>query len=168
MHPEAERWIRHLRLAPHPEGGHYRETYRAAELLEVADGPAGPGAARALATAIYFLLEGAEFSAFHRLASDELWHFHAGTALLLVAIDEGGRLRSFTVGHDAGRGETPQVRVKAGWWYAARLEAPESYALASCTVSPGFEFQDWELGSREELESKFPQHARLIGELTRK
>jgi uncharacterized protein len=167
VHPEAEHWIRHLRLAPHPEGGHYRETYRAADLLEVADDSPERGSTRSLATAIYFLLEGADFSAFHRLAADELWHFHAGSALLLVAIDGTGRLRSFTLGHDVERDETPQVRVKAGWWYAARLEAPDSYALVSCTVSPGFEFQDWELGHRQDLEAKFPQHARLIGELTR-
>jgi uncharacterized protein len=167
MHPDAARWIKQLRLEHHPEGGFFRETYRSREALEATGTPAGPDSRRALATAIYFLLGGSDFSAFHRLASDELWHFHAGGAVLLVAIDEGGRLRSFTLGADLDRGESPQARIQAGWWYAARLEDPESYALVSCTVSPGFEYQDWELGRREELESKFPAHRRLIVELTR-
>ncbi|HVP38614.1 MAG TPA: cupin domain-containing protein [Candidatus Saccharimonadales bacterium] len=167
MHPDAARWIERLRLERHPEGGWFRETYRSPERLEEPGAPGTGGGPRALASAIYFLLDGADFSAFHRLRSDELWHFHAGSAVLLVAIDEAGRLRSFTLGCDAERGETPQVRIKAGWWYAARLEDPESYALAGCTVSPGFEFADWELARREELEAQFPQHARVIGELTR-
>ena len=166
MHPEAANWIERLRLQPHPEGGHFRETYRSTEQLELPGAPASESC-RALATAIYFLLAGADFSALHRLRSDELWHFHAGTAVLLSAIDEAGKLRSFTLGNDVARGETPQIRIRGGWWYGARLEDQESYALVSCTVSPGFEYQDWELGRREELQAAFPQHARLIEELTR-
>ncbi|MBI5838141.1 MAG: cupin domain-containing protein [Candidatus Eisenbacteria bacterium] len=166
MHADAARWIEHLRLERHPEGGWFRETYRSPARLEIPGAPPG-SPMRSLATSIYFLLEGTDFSAFHRLLSDEVWHFHAGGAVLLVAIDPAGRLRSFTLGSDAGRGETPQVAIRAGWWYAARLEDTDSYALTGCAVSPGFEYQDWELGSREELQSAFPQHGRVIQELTR-
>ncbi len=167
MHAHAARWIERLRLERHPEGGWFRETYRSPERLEVPGAATGSAPQRSLATSIYFLLEGPDFSSFHRLRSDEVWHFHAGSALLLVAIDAGGQLRSFTLGNDVERGETPPVRIRAGWWYAARLEDSDSFALVGCTVSPGFEFEDWELGRREELQAQFPQHARVIEELTR-
>ncbi len=122
----ADDWIRFLRLQPHPEGGHFAETYRAADQL-----PAGAlggryGSPRACSTAIYFLLRGTEFSALHRLRSDELWHFHAGSPALIVMISPSGELSEVTIGPDPGREQALQVVVPAGTWFGATVIDPAS------------------------------------------
>ena len=151
MHPAAARWIRSLGLTPHPEGGHYRETYR------------GSGK---VSTAIYFLLEGRQVSRLHRIRSDELWHHYAGGPLTVSAIAPTGSLTEFTLGDDLDAGQAPQGVVPAGHWFGAALASPETYALVGCTVAPGFDFTDLELAHREALVAEFPQHAALIERLT--
>jgi len=151
VHAAAARWIRSLGLTPHPEGGHYRETYR------------GSGNA---ATAIYFLLEGRQVSRLHRIRSDELWHHYAGGPLTVSAIAPTGSLTEFTLGDDLDAGQAPQGVVPAGHWFGAALASPETYALVGCTVAPGFDFTDLELAHREALVAEFPQHAALIERLT--
>lgn len=158
MDDEIRRWVDALALEPHPEGGFFRETYRSA--ARVAD--------RCVSTAIYFLVTRGNFSALHRIASDELWHVHAGQALEVVTIAPDGARRDLHLGLDLARGERPQHVVPAGQWFGARLrESSSSHALVSCTVAPGFDFADFELARRAELAAAHPQHAALIATLTR-
>ena len=160
----AAEWIRALDLVPHPEGGHYRETYRA-PATSTPPGFAGP---RALSTAIYFLLQGHEVSVLHRLRSDELWHFHAGAPLHIVELTTAGALREHRLGLDVGAGERPQAMIPAGSWFGARVADAAGFALASCTVAPGFDFADFELGDRAELRAHYKQHTEVIDALTRR
>jgi uncharacterized protein len=168
--PEDEtirRWVEELGLAPHPEGGFYRETYRAELVLPASALPGHPGP-RSASTAIYFLVTAGSFSAFHRIASDELWHFHAGGALEIVTIDPGGARADLHLGLALDRGERPQHVVRAGTWFGSRLLRDEDgYALVSCTVAPGFDFADFALAGRDELASAFPAHSAIIAALTR-
>jgi len=162
----ARRWIAALGLAPHPEGGFYRETYRAAGRIGKAGLPARYGGPRAYATLIYFLLRRGDVSRLHRLRSDEIWHFYAGGRLTLHLIDPRGRYRRIRLGPNPGRGERFQAVVPAGTWFGATVDAPAAYALVGCTVAPGFEFADFELGGRAGLLRRFPAHRRIIERLT--
>jgi predicted cupin superfamily sugar epimerase len=147
----------------HPEGGHYRETFRAPALpFEL------PGrGARSASTAVYFLLEGGDFSAFHRVRSDEVWHHYAGVPVELHTLDAERGHERVVLGADIARGERPQHVVLAGVCQAARLTVP-GFALCGCTVAPGFDFADFDLPPRAELASEFPPHAELIKLLTRR
>jgi uncharacterized protein len=161
-------WIASLGLVPHPEGGFYRETYRAAETIAADHLPARFPGARAFSTAIYFLLPGDQVSLLHRIKSDEVWHFYAGTSLTLALIHpDDGRLEECRLGPDPERGERFQVLVPAGRWYGASVDDPDSYALVGGTVAPGFDFADFELADRETLLARFPQHRPVILRLTR-
>jgi predicted cupin superfamily sugar epimerase len=164
---DAKYWIDKLRLIAHPEGGYYRQTYRSSMILAKGALPARFTGPRSVSTAIYFLLQGDDFSAFHRLRSDELWHFYAGGPLLVHVIEEDGRYSEIQLGSDADAAQTPQAVVKAGCWFASRLRNPDSFALVGCTVAPGFDFEDFELAKRSELTRIYPQHRDLIERLTR-
>jgi uncharacterized protein len=154
----ADEVIAALGLEAHPEGGHYVEVFRAG--LEVTS-EAHPGVRKA-STAIYFLLTSAEFSAFHRVRSDEAWHHYAGDPLELVLLDGEGASRQ-RLGSALASGERPLALVRAGVWQAARpLPGPHGYVLCGCTVAPGFEFEDFEMPSRAELLARLPQHSELI------
>lgn len=155
-----------LGLSPHPEGGYYRETYRSTESIDAAHLPGRFGGARCVSTAIYFLLEGHEISALHRIKSDEVWHFYDGASLTLFLILPGGASREVVMGRDAGRGAVLQAVVPAGSWYGAVVNDPESYALVGGTVAPGFEFEDFELAEPRSLLVLYPQHRALIERLT--
>jgi uncharacterized protein len=160
-------WIEKLNLAPHPEGGYYRQTYRSDLIMAREALPARFTGARSASTAIYFLLEGENFSGFHRLRSDEIWHFYAGSPLLVHRIGPDGRHSRISLGVDPDAGQTPQALVEAGCWFASHVEDWKSWALVGCTVAPGFEFEDFELGNREELARQYPEHRELIARLTR-
>jgi predicted cupin superfamily sugar epimerase len=164
---DARYWIEKLQLNPHPEGGYYRETYRSEDVLAREALPSRFEGARAASTAIYFLIEGENFSAFHRLVSDEMWHFYAGSALLVHAVNSIGAYSSLRLGNDAEAGEVPQAVVPAGYWFASHVADWKSWALVGCTVSPGFDFADFEIGSRTKLTELYPQHRELILRLTR-
>lgn len=197
----AKYWIKKLRLEPHPEGGYFRQTYKSELIVPLpasgniraidfhppaenagrvgqATGTPELVRARAASTAIYFLLDGGNFSAFHRLRSDEMWHFYAGSPLIVHVIEAAGEYSSILLGNDADAGQRFQAVVKAGCWFASEIEHSHfsqrrrevghaSYALVGCTVAPGFEFEDFELAKREELAGKFPRHRELIERLTR-
>jgi len=167
MATEAERIIEQLALHPHPEGGYYAETFRSR--LEVSS-PAHEGT-RTGSTAIYFLLQASDFSALHRVRSDEVWHHYAGDPLELVLIHDAVQSGSERVllGRELARGERPQHVVPAGVWQAARprVSGPLGFALCGCTVSPGFEFRDFELPTRAELLERLPLHTALVEEFTR-
>lgn len=154
-------WIRALELLPHPEGGWYRETYRSPLPVDMG------GVERSAATAIYFLLAGNHFSALHRIKSDEIWHFYAGSSLAVEGILADGSRQTWRVGLDLAAGDLPQAVVPAGTWFGAELIDKSAYALVGCTVSPGFDFADFELAERPALLARFPQHADLIARLTR-
>lgn len=160
-------WIEKLRLEPHPEGGYFRQTYRS-ELMIARDAlPEGFAGARAASTAIYFLLDGKNFSAFHRLRSDEIWHFYAGAPLIVHVITAEGGYSSIVLGNDLEAGQVLQAVVPWGRWFASHVADWKSFAVVGCTVAPGFDFEDFEMGKREELVGEYPQHRELIERLTR-
>ena len=163
----AQECIRLLNLTRHPEGGYFRETYRSVETIPHAALPRRFTGDRAFATAIYFLLEAGDFSAFHRLRQDEMWHHYLGSPLLIHVIDEKGAYRVFCLGCDLERGERPQTIVPAGCFFAASVADDTGFALVGCTVAPGFDFADFEMPSRTELIHAFPQHADRIARLSR-
>jgi hypothetical protein len=162
----AQQWIDRLSLEPHPEGGWYRQTYRAPLMLPRSALPGFTGD-RVASTAIYFLLAGDQFSALHRLRSDEVWHFYAGSGLVVHVIEPGGQYRELLLGSDATSGEEFQAVVPAGCWFGSSLRQPNTYALVGCTVAPGFDFADFEMAKRDELASQYPQHRNIIQRLTR-
>lgn len=145
-------------MQPHPEGGYYRETYKSTGTITELN--------RSYATAIYFLLLEDKFSAFHRIKSDEMWHFYAGDSLDVFVLNEQGDINQIRLGPDAEAGQTFQAVVPAGRWFASRLAEPASYALVGCTVSPGFDFRDFEMADRARLTAQYPQHTALIESLT--
>lgn len=163
----ARYWVERLRLKPHPEGGHFRQTYKADLKIAHEALPAGFSGTRAASTAIYFLLEGENFSAFHRLQSDEVWHFYAGSPLVVDVIEPAGKHTAILLGNDPEAGQVFQAVVPAGCWFASHVADWTSWALAGCTVAPGFEFEDFEMGKRAELVRKYPQHREIIDRLTR-
>jgi uncharacterized protein len=167
MPKSAQYWIEKLNLIPHPEGGYYRETYRSELSIPREALPPDFTGARLASTAIYFLLESENFSAFHRLRSDELWHFYGGSAITIHVIGPDGGGSEIQLGPDAEAGEVFQSVVKAGHWFASSVRDPQSFALAGCTVAPGFDFADFDLGKRSELIESYPQHRKLIERLTR-
>jgi len=160
-------WIDKLKLEPHPEGGFYRQTYRADLILPEDALPPQFAGSRAVSTAIYFLLDRENFSAFHRLRSDELWHFYIGAPLVVHVIDENGAYSEISLGNNPEAGEVLQAVVKAGCWFASRVKDGKMFALVGCTVSPGFDFADFEMARREELLRQYPQHREVIERLTR-
>ena len=165
--PTASDLVRQLQLAPHPEGGYYRETYRSPEQFSHACLPARFSGDRSFSTAIYFLLEPGQFSAFHCIQADELWHFYLGSPLHVYVLHPGGELEVIRLGQDLENGSVLQAVVPAGTWFASR-PAEEGFSLVGCTVAPGFDFADFELAEREELAGQFPAHAELIRSLCRR
>ncbi len=159
MDDEARAWVEALGLAPHPEGGLFRETFRARLIVP------GPQGHRSASTAIYFLLPAGSTSALHRVQSDEAWHHYAGDPLELHTIDAVGHHGVTLLGKELPR-MRPQHVVPAGTWQAA-VPIGNRFALCGCTVAPGFDFADFEMPSRSELLQLFPQHAALLERLAR-
>ncbi|MGV8075402.1 MAG: cupin domain-containing protein [Syntrophobacteraceae bacterium] len=167
MDQNADYWIEKLKLSKHPEGGWFVRTYSSEERIEGGYLPERFGGPRAFSSAIYYLLKGSEFSALHRLKADEVWHFYAGSSITLYIIEWKGRLSEIRMGNSSKTGETFQCAVKAGCWFGGVVNEPESYALMGCTVAPGFEYEDFELGDREKLIEEYPKHRLIIEKLTR-
>ena len=163
----AQRWIETLKLERHPEGGWYREIYRADEAIPLAGLPERFSSDRNFSTAIYFLLDGTDFSALHRIKQDELWHFYDGSSLTIHMIDPAGDYSAAKLGRDAAAGENLVAVVKAGCMFGAAVDGEQSFALVGCTVAPGFDFADFEMPSREELLATYPQHREIVEKLTR-
>ena len=159
--------IARYNMQPHPEGGYYKETYRSAGLISLNALPHGFAAERHYSTAIYFLVEQGNFSAFHRIKSDECWHFYAGGTLLIYVIKKTNDLQVIKLGNNIQNGETFQCVVPAGCWFASVPAEGSSFSFVGCTVAPGFDFEDFELAKKEELTREFPQHAEIIQKLTR-
>lgn len=167
MLKEAQALAEKLKLQPHPEGGFYRETYRSNQVIGQQNlGPDFSGD-RNCCTGIYFLLTSETFSAFHRIKQDEMWHFYQGSPLLLHTLSPSGEYRCIEIGADVMNGQNPQYVVEAGTWFGATVKNPDDYSLVGCTVSPGFDFRDFELAARDKLTSLFPEHSKTIAALTR-
>lgn len=155
-------WIEKLELEKHPEGGYFKETYRSKGNVINRNGES-----RSASTGIYFLITSDVFSAFHKIESDEMWHFYDGAALAVYIITASGELEILKIGNNIENGEKLQGVVPAGCWFASKVAIPNSYSLVGCTVAPGFDFNDFKLAEREELTAKFPAHTTIINELTR-
>jgi len=163
---KVQEYIRRLNLISHPEGGYYASTYRSSEVVSEKCLPERFSGGRVFSTAIYFLLEGFQYSAFHRIKSDELWHFYEGCALNIYVIHPSGEGEVLRLGSDINNGESFQRLVPAGCWFASRPVLRNGYSLAGCTVSPGFDFADFEMAKKSVLLSEFPQYANWINELS--
>ncbi|CAD6543900.1 cupin domain-containing protein [Paraburkholderia metrosideri] len=150
--------IRRFNLTPHPEGGFFSETYRSAARVD-----RGDLTARSASTAIYYLLCDGAHSAWHRIRSDEVWHFYAGEPLRVHVLAENGSLITHKLGNALTHANAVfQAVVPAGLWFAAECADPATFALVGCTVAPGFEFSEFELADVEALKGQYPQHSALI------
>lgn len=160
--------VRDLGLSPHPEGGYFRETYRSSETIPETGLPERFHGERSMATAIYFLLGPGDFSAFHRIRSDETWHYYTGSCGLAVHVIQGdGSYRLIRLGNRTGAGETFQATVPAGAWFASEPCDAQGFALVGCTVAPGFDFRDFEMADAVALAGEHPDLEGLIRRLSR-
>jgi uncharacterized protein len=157
-----DRLIRQFDLIPHPEGGFFRETYRGVDTVS----RTATGDVRASSTAIYYLLSDDAYSAWHRIRSDEVWHFYAGGALDVHVLTRDRTLITHRLGNSLERDDAVfQAVVEAGHWFAAERVDPDGYAFVGCTVAPGFEFSEFELADADALVAEYPEHAALIRRL---
>jgi predicted cupin superfamily sugar epimerase len=163
----AAQLIQQYNLQPHPEGGWYKETYKSHELIPADALPKRFGGNRVFSTAIYFLLEHGNFSAFHRIKSDECWHFYAGDPLRVYVLQPNGHLDSINLGNDIFQGQQFQYIVPANCWFASRPLPGSSFCFVGCTVAPGFDFADFEMADAASLIVKYPQYQNIIKELCR-
>jgi predicted cupin superfamily sugar epimerase len=154
-------WISHLNLQPHPEGGYFKEVFRSAMDVERV---AKPGIKQAC-TSIYYLLEGDDYSGFHRIRSDEVWYFHKGESLHIHAIDENGTYTLHRLS-DMPEGNLSVV-IPAGQWFAAEMPSKSGFVLVSCAVAPAFDFNEFEMAKKQVLLAQYPQHAGVIERLCR-
>ena len=161
MQQNAPYWINHLQLQPHPEGGYYKEVFRS----EIAVTTNDSIKVKQACTSIYYLLEGTDYSGFHRLQSDEIWYFHKGVPLHIHVIDEAGGHSALELS-DTGTGSLSVV-VKAGLWFAAEVPSKIDFTLVSCAVAPGFDFSEFEMAEKQNLSALYPQHANIINKLCR-
>lgn len=157
----ADYWIGQLEMEEHPEGGYFKQSFKAEETIS----PESHPGIRNLFTSIYFLLRSENISHFHQLKSDELWYFHAGSSLTVHIIDRSGQYRQEKLGLAIEKGERPQVLVEKGAIFGSSVDAEDTFSLVGCMVSPGFDFADFKLFSQKELLEKFPQHEGVIRRL---
>ena len=149
------------------EGGYFAETYRSPEVVAPEALPGRYHGPRAMSTAIYYLLESGTFSEMHRVASDEIFHFYLGDPVEMLQLWPDGESKQIIIGPDLESGMIPQVVVPRGVWQGSRLVAGGKLALLGCTVSPGFEYADYERGARDALVRDYPKARDLICALTR-
>jgi len=160
--------IKALDLLPHPEGGFFKETYRSKGVINKESLGNQFLDKRNYSTGIYFLLTSDMFSAFHRIKQDEMWHFYDGSPIKIHMIDAAGNYSFAIVGKNISQGHIPQFVVPAGYLFAATVVNNNDFSLVGCTVSPGFDFRDFEMPTRDQLVDDYPQHKDLITRLTKK
>ena len=163
---DAQYWISKLNLLNHPEGGFYKEIYRSSEYIEGIHLKDKRKGNRNLATSIYFLLRSGEKSLLHRLKSDETWYYHFGSPMHLFCIEPRGDLKEIIIGTDIEKREYLQVTISEGTIFGGLVYGSGTYCLASCMVSPGFSFEDFQLMSREYMLEKYSKHKDIIIKLT--
>jgi uncharacterized protein len=155
-------YISKLGLEPHPEGGYFRRTFESQEKTSDQELSVHFEGKRMLYTSIYFLLTSDDVSHFHRLQSDELWYYHAGSPLSIHMIDENGVYTEQKLGLDLENGEVPQVLVPKNTIFGSSVNDKRTFSLVGCMVSPGFEYEDFELFTQEELLAKYPEQREII------
>lgn len=160
--PTVKELVKLLDLKPHPEGGFFRETYRAAGRIRREALPGGFSGDRNFSTAILYLLPRGAKSRLHRIASDEVWHFHLGGPLSIYELSTHGAALEVALGPDLKAGQRLQHVVPAGTWFSAEPAAGSPYSLVGCTVAPGFDFSDFELGKKKELLKRFAAARELV------
>jgi uncharacterized protein len=159
------RLIKHLDLQPHPEGGLYRQTYRAGERV-LRSGTDHGRVERHASTAIYYMLRDSDCSAWHRIDADELWHFHLGDPLFIHVLNPHGELITHVLSNPLEQPDGAfQLLVPAGHWFAAERTGPRGFSLVGCTVAPGFEFETFELADVAELLQHYPKHQAVLQRL---
>lgn len=163
----ADYFIKHLQLQPHPEGGFFKEMYRSKGIISSQCLPSEFNGDRHYSTAIYFLLQQGDFSAFHRIKSDECWHFYEGGTLLVHIIEQDGNYSCIRLGRKVDGGEVFQFVVPAHCWFASEPAPGTEFTLVGCTVAPGFDFVDFEMADVGKLIKKYPQHHPIIKRLCR-
>jgi predicted cupin superfamily sugar epimerase len=167
MRQTVKELVNHFQMLPHPEGGYFKETYRSAELISKTALPERFSGDRHYSTAIYFLLEQGNFSAFHRIKSDECWHFYAGDPLLIHIIYPNGVYEMIRLGSDVSANQHFQAVVPAGAWFASETAPGGNDSFVGCTVAPGFDFADFELAAAKELVLLCPDQSGIINRLCR-
>lgn len=164
---QAEKLVQQLALLPHPEGGYYRELYRSQGTFSEKGLNGHFEGDRNYCTSIYFLLTSDNFSAFHRIKQDEIWHFYQGSPLFVHEIDSNRKYHRHALGMNLDSGQRPQLVVPAGSWFGSSVQEEGSYSLVGCTVAPGFDFRDFELADRGLLTAEYPEYRKQIEALTR-
>ena len=158
----ADDYINKLGLTKHPEGGYFNEVYRSDEDIPPDGLPERYDGTRSHMTSIYFLLKSGQVSRFHRLRSDETWYFHAGSPITVHIIKPDATYAKIVLGKDF----LFQATVPRDSWFGATVDEEDSFSLISCAVSPGFDFDDFEIAPEKDLLSKFPQNTDIIRRLT--
>jgi predicted cupin superfamily sugar epimerase len=161
-----EELIKSLKLKPHPEGGFFAENYRSREVIKGGGDDEFPSG-RNYCTGIYYLLGSEDISCFHRIRSDEVWHHYEGSSITIHVIHEDGLYEALYLGKELSEQQQPQCVVPAGAWFGVTVDEPGTYVLCGCTVSPGFDFEDFEMADRYRMLQAFPEHEVIIRELTR-
>jgi predicted cupin superfamily sugar epimerase len=157
-----------LQLTPlELEGGFFRETYRSRWQVAAEYLPEGTHGSRSIGTAIYYMITPESFSTLHRLPGTEIFHFYMGDPVVMLQLHPDGLSRTVTLGTDLGNGQESQVVVRGNIWQGCRLAEGGKWALMGTTMSPGFDYADYETGVREELISQYPDVAEMIREYTR-
>jgi predicted cupin superfamily sugar epimerase len=161
MEKNAQYWIEKLELIRHIEGGFYRQIYASKKQCQEHGN-------RNLATCIFYLLDGNDFSAFHKINGDEIWHFLIGSSLNIYIINEkDSKLKIVKLGKDLDKGENLQVIINEGNWFAAEVNDKSVFTLVGCTVIPGFEFKNFKLAEKKSLLLKFPSYKWIIEKLAK-
>ncbi|AMR33633.1 hypothetical protein A0256_20470 [Mucilaginibacter sp. PAMC 26640] len=162
MHQQyADYWVHHLNLQPHPEGGFYKEVFRSNQQVT----RAGETGLKHACTSIYYLLEGEDFSGFHRIQSDEIWYFHIGDPLHIHVINHQGEHHVLELSNQ-NNGSLSHI-VPAGLWFASEIPSKKGYALVSCAVAPGFEFSEFEMANKNKLRAEYPGNDEVFERLCR-
>ena len=151
-----EYWIDKLNLERHTEGGYFREVYRKKADVQGGD----------LATSIYYLLPSGEASKLHRLENDEVWYYHYGSPLILYFITPQGKAESYLLGPEVEQGHHFSKVIPARTIFGAEVRDPDTFSLVSCNMSPGFDYDDFELMDRKKMLTLYPEYADMIHKLT--
>ena len=166
MMKSADYYIKRLELSPHSEGGYFKETYRSKGVIKKDALPNDFQSDHCYSTFIYYLLKSSDISKFHRIKSDEQWHFFEGSSLIVLALRENDEFLKFKLGRDLENNEMFSCVIPANSWLAAYPREKDSFSLLGCTVAPGFEYEDFELAEKEELLKQFPEYEAIIKKLT--
>lgn len=165
MKKQIDTIVNQLNLAPHPEGGYYKETYRSEGVIQPDSDESFYPVGRHFSTAIYYLLESSETSSFHRIRSDETWHFYGGSPATIHIIHPDALYEALYLGPEIESGQAFQHTVPGGSWFGVSVDKTDSYLLAGCSVAPGFDFDDFEMGDSYKLKQAFPEHVAIIEQL---